>query len=78
MPKESQQVKQEPKEPAVFEQVDERGRVRLDRPLAGAEAAAQDARHREQYTAERLSRFDNPKLAGATTEERREARRPAF
>jgi len=62
----------------VFEQThDERGRLRMDRPFTPEEAAAQDAAHREQYTVERLSRFDNPKLAGATTEERREGRRQA-
>jgi len=55
-----------------FEQhPDERGRLRLDRPFTPEEAAAQDAAHREQYTVERLSRFDPP-LADRSARERRE------
>ncbi len=52
------------------QQHDERGRLRLDRPFTPAEAAAQDAEHREQYRVERLSRFDPP-IADRTDEERR-------
>lgn len=77
MPKEVPQVKQEPKDSGVFEQVDERGRVRLDRPATGAEALAQDEAHRQAYSAERLARFE-PAIASQSDEERREARRPAF
>lgn len=36
---------------------DESGRIRVDRRFTPAEAAAQDARHRERAEAERLAKF---------------------
>jgi hypothetical protein len=63
MPK--KQNEQEPQErqgePEVFEPVeDERGRLRLDRRLTPAEAAAQDAEHREMFEQNRRERFGSP------------------
>ena len=66
-------AKQSNQDEQTFEQHhDERGRLRLDRPFTPEEAAAQDAAHREEYTAERLSRFDPP-LADRSGKECREA-----
>jgi len=74
-PQDEQPQKPQADEPQTFEQHhDERGRLRMDRPLTPEEAAAQDAAHREQYTAERLSRFEPP-LADRSAQERREAQK---
>jgi hypothetical protein len=44
--------------PEVFRQeADPHGRVRLDRPLTGEEAAEQDKRNRERYVEQRRRRF---------------------
>lgn len=54
----------QPREPseAVFHQIpDARGRVRLDRPQTGPEAAAQDEHNRERYLHERAKRFEGRK-----------------
>ena len=77
-PQEPQADEPQADEPQAGEQTfeqhhDERGRLRMDRPYTPEEAAAQDAERREQYTAERLSRFDPP-LADRSARERREGR----
>ena len=51
-------------EPQVFEQrPDERGRIRLDRPLTAAEAAAQDAEHAALLVEDRNARFSGRRAA---------------
>jgi len=75
MPKSNAQDEPQAGEPQTFEQHhDERGRLRMDRPYTPEEAAAQDAARREQYAAERLSRFEPP-LADRSAQERREAQK---
>ncbi len=67
-------AKQTQQDEQVFEQAhDERGRLRLDRPLSGGEAAAQDAAHREAYSADRLARFEPPLTDKTPLEARRAA-----
>lgn len=45
---------------------DERGRVRLDRPLTDAEAAAVDAANRAEYVRNRVGRFTADRPAPGT------------